>query len=78
MENQTIMNAIFDKIKTDIQLIIDAMAPQNFSDASMKLVEVSEALDDLIDTTEEEEMMVEIAKYQVLLNHLQIKMSIKE
>ena len=78
MENQTIMNAIFDKIKTDIQLIIDAMAVQNFSDASLKLVEVSDTLDDLIDTTEEEEMMVEIAKYQVLLNHLQIKMSTKE
>ena len=78
MENQKIMNDIFDKIKIDIQLIIDAMAVQNFSDASLKLVEVSDTLDDLIDTTEEEAMMVEIAKYQVLLNHLQIKMSTKE
>ena len=72
------MNDIFDKIKTDIQLIIDAMVVHNFSDASLKLVEVSDTLDDLIDTTEEEAMMVEIAKYQVLLNHLQIKMSTKE
>ena len=72
------MNDTFEKIKADIQLIIDAMAAQNFSDASMKLVAVSDELDDLIDTTEEEEMMVEIAKYQVLLNHLQIKMSTKE
>ena len=72
------MNNIFDKIKTDIQLIIDAMAVQNFSDASMKLVDVSDELDDLIDTTEDEETMVEIAKYQVLLNHLQIKMSTKD
>ena len=72
------MNNTFEKIKADIQLIIDAMAVQNFSDASIKLVEVSDELDDLIDTTEEEETMVEIAKYQVLLNHLQIKMSTKE
>ena len=72
------MNDTFEKIKADIQLIIDAMAAQNFSDASIKLVAVSDELDDLIDTTEEEETMVEIAKYQVLLNHLQIKMSTKE
>lgn len=78
MENQEIMNDIFDKIKKDIQLIIDAMAVQNFSDASIKLVEVSDELDDLIDTTDQEETMVEIAKYQVLLNHLQIKMSTKD
>lgn len=72
------MNDTFEKIKADIQLIIDAMAAQNFSDASIKLVEVSDELDDLIDTTDDEETMVEIAKYQVLLNHLQIKMSTKE
>lgn len=72
------MNDIFDKIKKDIQLIIDAMAVQNFSDASIKLVEVSDELDDLIDNTDDEETMVEIAKYQVLLNHLQIKMSTKD
>ncbi|MFD2907162.1 hypothetical protein ACFSX9_00295 [Flavobacterium ardleyense] len=72
------MNDTISKIKKDIQLIIDAMAVQNFSDASIKLVEVSDELDDLIDTTDDEETMVEIAKYQVLLNHLQIKMSTKE
>lgn len=78
MENQRIMNDTISKIKRDIQLIIDAMAVQNFSEASIKLVEVSGELDDLIDTTDDEETMVEIAKYQVLLNHLQIKMSTKE
>lgn len=72
------MNDTFEKIKADIQLIIDAMAVQNFSEASIKLVEVSDELDDLIDTTDDEETMIEIAKYQVLLNHLQIKMSTKE
>ena len=78
MENKIKMNDTISKIKKDIQLIIDAMAAQNFTDASIKLVEVSDELDDLIDTTEDEETMVEIAKYQVLLNHLQIKMSTKE
>jgi hypothetical protein len=65
----------FATIKKEIQLIIDAMAMKNFSKASSKLVEVSDVLDNLIDTTNEEIVLREISKYQVLLNHLQIKMS---
>lgn len=69
------MDDKFTTIKNDIQLIIDAMAMKNFSEASSKLVEVSDVLDNLIDTTNEEIVLREISKYQVLLNHLQIKMS---
>ena len=68
----------FSEIKKDIQLIIDNMAINNFSEASIKLIEVSDDLDDMIDATEDEVVLREISKYQVLLNHLQIKMSIKE
>ena len=66
----------FSEIKKDIQLIIDNMAINNFSEASIKLIEVSDDLDDMIDATEDEVVLREISKYQVLLNHLQIKMSI--
>lgn len=69
------MDDKFVTIKKEIQLIIDAMAMKNFSEASSKLVEVSDVLDNLIDTTNEEIVLREISKYQVLLNHLQIKMS---
>ncbi len=69
------MDDKFATIKNEIQLIIDAMAMKNFSEASSKLVEVSDVLDNLIDTTNEEIVLREISKYQVLLNHLQIKMS---
>ena len=69
------MDDKFATIKKEIQLIIDAMAMKNFSEASSKLVEVSDVLDNLIDTTNEEIVLREISKYQVLLNHLQIKMS---
>lgn len=69
------MDNKFATIKKEIQLIIDAMAMKNFSEASSKLVEVSDVLDNLIDTTNEEIVLREISKYQVLLNHLQIKMS---
>ena len=72
MENQ------FDAIKKDIQSIIDHMAIKNFSEASLQLVQVSDVLDEMIDGTEDEVVLREISKYQVLLNHLQIKMSTKE
>ena len=68
----------FSEIKKDIQLIIDCMAIKNFSEASIKLIEVSDDLDDMLDETDDEVVMREISKYQVLLNHLQIKMSTKE
>ena len=68
----------FSEIKKDIQLIIDNMAIKNFSEASIKLIEVSDDLDDMMDATDDEMVLRVISKYQVLLNHLQIKMSTKE
>ena len=68
----------FSEIKKDIQLIIDNMAIKNFSEASIKLIEVSDDLDDMMDATDDEIVLREISKYQVLLNHLQLKMSTKE
>lgn len=68
----------FSEIKKDIQLIIDNMVIKNFSEASIKLIEVSDDLDDMMDATDDEIVLREISKYQVLLNHLQIKMSTKE
>jgi hypothetical protein len=68
----------FSEIKKDIQLIIDDMAIKNFSEASIKLIEVSDDLDNMMDATDDEIVLREISKYQVLLNHLQIKMSTKE
>ena len=68
----------FSEIKKNIQSIIDNMAIKNFSEASIKLIEVSDDLDDMMDATDDEMVLREISKYQVLLNHLQIKMSTKE
>ena len=68
----------FSEIKKDIQLIIDNMAIKNFSEASIKLIEVSDDLDVMLDSTDDEAILREISKYQVLLNHLQIKMSTKD
>ena len=77
-ENKIKMEDRFSEIKKNIQLIIDNMAIKNFSEASIKLIEVSDDLDDMMDATDDEMVLREISKYQVLLNHLQIKMSTKE
>lgn len=68
----------FIAIKKNVQLIIDYMALQNHSEASIKLIKVSDDLDNMIDATTDEVILREISKYQVLLNHLLIKMSDKE
>lgn len=53
----------FSEIKKDIQLIIDNMAIKNFSEASIKLIEVSDDLDDMMDATDDEIVLREISKY---------------
>ena len=67
----------FSDIKKEIQLIIDNMALNNIQQASLLLIKVSEDLDYMLDTSNDEKELIEISKYQVLLNHLQIKMSTK-
>lgn len=63
----------FDELKNGVQEIIDLIANKNAKDANNKLVEVSEELDELLDYAEEDEELIEISKYQVLLNQLQQK-----
>lgn len=65
-------------LNSEIQIIIDAMADKEFKTANDKLVTVSDTIDDLIDTTEDDELLVELSKYQVMLNHLHIKLNASE
>ena len=60
----------FDEVKTGVQEIIDLIAEKNAKDAGNKLVEVSEELDELLDLAEEDEDLMEVSRYQVLLNQL--------
>jgi hypothetical protein len=53
-----------------VQIIIDLIAEKKAKDANNKLVEVSEELDELLDFLEEDNDLIEISKYQVLLNQL--------
>ncbi|SHG40716.1 hypothetical protein SAMN05444372_105223 [Flavobacterium micromati] len=61
----------FQNIKTGVQEIIDFIAVKNAKEANNKLVEVSEDLDDLLDFSDEDNDLIEVSRYQVLLNQLQ-------
>ena len=67
-------NNKFNELKNGVQEIIDLIALKNYKEANNKLVYVSEELDELLDHSEEDEDLIEISKYQVLLNQLQQKM----
>lgn len=60
----------FSALRDGVQEIIDLIASKNGKEANNKLVEVSEELDELLDHAEEDEELIEISKYQVLLNQL--------
>lgn len=64
-----------DSLILEIQKIIDCMASNQKEQANQKLVEVSQVLDDLLDTTEMDEELVELHKYQLVLNHLNNKIN---
>ena len=61
----------FSELKSGVQEIIDLIASKNGKEANNKLVEVSEELDEMLDHADEDEDLIEISKYQVLLNQLQ-------
>jgi hypothetical protein len=61
----------FTDLKKGVQEIIDLIGARNAKEANNKLVDVSEVLDELLDYSEDDEDLIEISKYQVLLNQLQ-------
>ncbi|MFN8273477.1 MAG: hypothetical protein U0X58_01205 [Flavobacteriaceae bacterium] len=68
--NQTKFSALH--IKT--QEIIDALARQNKEVAHLKISEATELIDALLDFSEADADIVEISKYQILINQLQQKL----
>lgn len=71
-------NNQFEDLKNGVQEIIDLMASKDNKAANNKLLEVSEKLDELLDHTDEDEDLIEISKYQVLLNQLFQKINLEE
>lgn len=60
----------FEELKKGVQEIIDLIAIKDNKSANNKLLEISEKLDDFLDHTDADEDLIEISKYQVLLNQL--------
>jgi hypothetical protein len=69
------METNFDNLKAQTQEIIDLIAAKNTEEANFKLTEVSELLDELFDQTADDADLVEISRYQVLLNQLHQKIN---
>lgn len=65
----------FTSLKSDVQEIIDLMANKQFIDANYKLLDAGEYLDELLDHSDDDADLIEISKYQVLLNQLQQKIT---
>ena len=68
-------NNKFIVLKESVKEIIDLIALKNSKEANNKLVEVSELLDELLDFSEEDDDLMQISRYQVLLNQLHQKIN---
>ena len=67
------MDNKFNDLKIQTQGIIDLIAANNHKEANIKLRDVSELLDEIFDFSDDDADLVEISRYQVLLNQLQQK-----
>ncbi|MFI0491156.1 hypothetical protein [Flavobacterium sp.] len=68
-------NDKFSTLKKEVQEIIDLIVSKQNKEANNKLVEVSEMLDELLDFSDDDEDLMEISHYQVLLNQLHQKIN---
>lgn len=68
MNNEQIKN-----LKPKIQQIIDLIVTKNTLNATVLLSEVNDEIEELIDLTAENNDLIELSKYQMLLKHLQNK-----
>lgn len=65
----------FSVLKKEVQVIIDLIAKKENKEANNQLLIVSEMLDELLDFSEDDEDLMEISHYQVLLNQLHQKIN---
>lgn len=68
-------NNKFTAIKGRVQEIIDLIANKQNKDANNLLADVSGELDELLDFSDENDDLMEISRYQVLLNQLHQKIN---
>lgn len=69
------MEINFTELQINVQQVIDAIAAKDLKTANNSLTDASELLDELLDYAEEDEDLIEISRYQVLLNQLHQKIN---
>jgi molecular chaperone GrpE (heat shock protein) len=72
------INLELENLKKEVQEIIDYLANNQTKEANNKLLEVSEKLDEILDHTDDDEDLMQISHFQVLLNQLHVKINPKE
>lgn len=68
-------NHDFNLLQQEVQKIIDLIGAKNGKEANNKLVEISQQLDDFLDFSDDDADLIEISRYQVLLNQLHQKIN---
>ena len=68
-------NAIAD-LKIKYQKVIDLIAQKKVSEAEIKLLEITQNVNDLIDFATSDKELQELSSFQILSNHLQLKIDI--
>lgn len=66
-------NTTFEHLKQNIQAVIDLLAIRKLKEANNRLQSIQEHIEDILDGTSDDDMLVEVSKYQVLVQHLQQK-----
>lgn len=69
------MQINFTIIRITIQRAIDLIVEKDLGHAKVKLIEADEIITELIDHAESDEDIIEISRYQVLLNQLHQKIN---
>jgi chromosome condensin MukBEF MukE localization factor len=69
------MEINFTELQITVQKVIDLLAAKDTKGANNALTDASELLDELLDHAEEDDDLIEISRYQVLLNQLHQKIN---
>ncbi len=68
-------NSKFSVLKNHVQEVINLIACKDYKGAKNKLLVASELLDELLDFLDQDEDLIQISHYQVLLNQLHQKIN---
>ncbi|WP_395053859.1 hypothetical protein [Flavobacterium sp.] len=67
---------LISELKIKFQVIIDLIAQKKIIEAQVKLEQITANINDLIDFAPSDKELQELSSYQILVNHLQLKIDI--